>query len=415
MSTTDVWARALAHIGNGVLVIDEDEKVHLISPKCLTLFGCDPASITVGASLKEFLTLVGERVGWSAERIDRVHANHAMWKQAGDDKTILHHFDDGTVLKIGYHPKRGNGAVLTYDDVTVQQKLAEMDQRRAAEADLFHQEIQSTIAAVAIAARDTNHQHADGLKSAREASKRISELSSASKLSASAMSDAALTNGRIGSMFEELLSDLDAITADTLVAVGSAEKGKKISQLLVDHVNSANDVLDLIQSLAAQSRLLSLNARIEAARAGEAGRGFAVVAQEVKSLTDQIVGAAVKIEGDLADIRTLADDAANANDAIEEAIVGISDHSQTLRTKTGEQQIQVVAVASAIDETAMTSLSMSDIVTAIDQDIGALVATLDETDRRFQTIDKRVATLVDGAARFRSAYFHQDQSGGAAG
>lgn len=123
-----------------------------------------------------------------------------------------------------------------------------------------------------------------------------------------------------------MFHDMETIFASSEKMIGSAQNGdQKIRELIstfhsfkadFDHlakvVQQTNDysksiskLVNVIQGIAEQTKLLALNASIEAARAGESGKGFTVVALEVRKLAEQSGTAAKEITDSISEMERI--------------------------------------------------------------------------------------------------------------
>ncbi len=90
----------------------------------------------------------------------------------------------------------------------------------------------------------------------------------------------AASSEEIGAASEQLASSA-TILSDTMNEVAVAQDN------LSSQVENTTKILDMINNVAKNTRILGFNAGIEAARSGEHGRGFSVVAKEITKLADQ--------------------------------------------------------------------------------------------------------------------------------
>jgi methyl-accepting chemotaxis protein len=160
------------------------------------------------------------------------------------------------------------------------------------------------------------------------------------------------------SAIEEMLANIQSVTQTLVRNVenvnelnAASEEGRRslqeVSRDIQEIARESEGLLEInlvMQTIASQTNLLSMNAAIEAAHAGEAGRGFAVVADEIRKLAEnsgkqsKTISAVLKRIKDSIDVITKSTNAVlDKFQAIDDRVRIVSDQESNIRNAMEEQ------------------------------------------------------------------------------
>ena len=152
----------------------------------------------------------------------------------------------------------------------------------------------------------------------------VDKLNLSSNEAAASLEETAAALEQITSNIRNNTNSIAQMSKLSSSVTSSAKDGELLANqttLAMDEINTqvnlVNEAISVIDQIAFQTNILSLNAAVEAATAGEAGKGFAVVAQEVRNLASRSAEAAREIK----DIVELATKKANEGKEIANSMI----------------------------------------------------------------------------------------------